>query len=139
MSVDHFWNEVTEHFQSALQKAETLGKKDLKALADIPEILSYLKGLDGEDMMLLIDHARKIKKRKNPIVKPINSDFYNKQIIDMLKKLDVCGLTYQGYGGKGKSYLLEGMLAEEIARVDVSTCTFFGAHGQLATGWSAFV
>jgi glutaryl-CoA dehydrogenase len=170
--MDHFWEEVTEHFQSALQKAESLGKKDLKALSDIPEILSYLKGLDGADMLLLIDHARKIQKRKNPIVKPIDSDFYHcrdmlneeekallskvqaglrleiapivdeawmkgefpKQIIDTLKKLDVCGLTYRGYGGKGKSYLLEGMLAEEIARVDVSTCTFFGAHGQLAMG-----
>jgi glutaryl-CoA dehydrogenase len=170
--MDHFWEEVTEHFQSALLKAESLGKKDLKALSDIPEILSYLKGLDGEDMLLLIDHAHKIKKRKNPIVKPIDSDFYNcrdmlneeekalltkvqaglrleiapivdeawmkgefpKQVIDTLKKLDVCGLTYRGYGGKGKSYLLEGMLAEEIARVDVSTCTFFGAHGQLAMG-----
>jgi glutaryl-CoA dehydrogenase len=170
--MDHLWNDITEHLHSALEKAEKLGKDDLHTLSKIPEILSYLKGLDGEDMMLLLDHARKIKKRKHPEYKPINSDFFNcrnmlnpeeqklltdvqaglrleiapivdeawmkgefpRQIIDTLKKLDVCGLTYQGYGGKGKSFLLEGMLAEEIARVDVSTCTFFGAHGQLAMG-----
>lgn len=170
--MEHIWNDLTEHLHSALEKAEDLGKKDIHKLSRIPEIISYLKDLDGDDMLLLLDHARKIKKRKNPVVKEINSDFYDcrallsqddqkllelvrqtlhdeiapivdehwmkgefpMHIIDTFKKLDICGLSYQGYGGKGKSFLLEGMLAEEIARVDVSTCTFFGAHGQLAMG-----
>ncbi|RYZ75667.1 MAG: acyl-CoA dehydrogenase, partial [Proteobacteria bacterium] len=141
-------------------------------IAALPEMLSYFKGLDSKDLLLLVDHARKIKKRNNPRVKPINGDFYDLrshlepeelailhkveeamvtdiqpivteywmkgefpfQIIDTFKKLDICGLSFKGYGGKGRSHLLEGMIGEAIARTDVSTCTFFGVHAQLAMG-----
>lgn len=170
--MENIWTEVADRFANAFDEIERQGKKDLKMISSLPEILSYFKGLNSQDLMMLVDHARKIQKRKNPKVKPIDGDFYNLrqqlppedlallervetvlkeeiqpivteywmkgefpfQIIETFKKLDICGLSFDGYGGKSRSNLLEGLIAEEIARVDVSTCTFFGVHSQLAMG-----
>lgn len=56
------------------------------------------------------------------------------EIIPMLAKLDICGLTYQGYGCAGRSSLMEGIVAMEIARIDASVATFFGVQSGLAMG-----
>jgi glutaryl-CoA dehydrogenase len=55
-------------------------------------------------------------------------------IIPKFAALDIAGLTFKGYGFPGRSCVLEGMIAEEIARVDVSTSTFFGVQSGLAMG-----
>src|SRR5207244_6724816 len=44
------------------------------------------------------------------------------------------GHLYQRYGWPGGGYLLDGMIAMELARVDPSISTFFGVHGSLAMG-----
>lgn len=72
-------------------------------------------------------------------VKPIVNNYWLKdefpfQIIPELAKLNICGLTYTGYGCPGKSSLLEGFLAMEMARVDCSVSTFFGVQSGLAMG-----
>jgi glutaryl-CoA dehydrogenase len=72
-------------------------------------------------------------------VKPIVNNYWLKdefpfQIIPELAKLNICGLTYQGYGCPGRSSLLEGFLAMEMARVDCSVSTFFGVQSGLAMG-----
>lgn len=56
------------------------------------------------------------------------------EIIPKLAQLDICGLTYEGYGCAGKSSLMEGIIAMEIARVDASVATFFGVQSGLAMG-----
>ncbi len=72
-------------------------------------------------------------------VKPIVNSYWLKdefphQIIPQLAKLNICGLTYEGYGCPGRSSLLEGFLAMEMARVDCSVSTFFGVQSGLAMG-----
>ena len=72
-------------------------------------------------------------------IKPIVNSFWLKdefphQIIPELAKLNICGLTYEGYGCPGKSSLLEGFVAMEMARVDCSISTFFGVQSGLAMG-----
>jgi glutaryl-CoA dehydrogenase len=72
-------------------------------------------------------------------IKPIVNSFWLKdefphQIIPELAKLNLCGLTYEGYGCPGKSSLLEGFVAMEMARVDCSISTFFGVQSGLAMG-----
>ena len=72
-------------------------------------------------------------------IKPIVNNYWLKdefpfQIIPQLAKLNICGLTYEGYGCPGKSSLLEGFLAMEMARVDCSVSTFFGVQSGLAMG-----
>ncbi len=56
------------------------------------------------------------------------------EIIPKLAALDICGLTYEGYGCAGRSSLMEGIIAMEIARVDASVATFFGVQSGLAMG-----
>jgi len=48
--------------------------------------------------------------------------------------LNICGLTYEGYGTPYETYVMEGIIAMELARVDVSISTFFGVHSGLAMG-----
>ena len=56
------------------------------------------------------------------------------QLIPGLAALGIAGLAYRGYGCPGKTTLLDGLLAMEIARVDSSIATFFGVHSGLAMG-----
>ena len=72
-------------------------------------------------------------------VKPIANDFWNRaefphEIIPKFAELNLAGIAYKGYGCPGQSFLLEGILAMELARVDVSISTFFGVHSGLAMG-----
>lgn len=71
-------------------------------------------------------------------VEPIANEYWLKgefpmELIEKIRNLRICGLTVdETYGGQGRSNLLEGLIAQEMSRVDVSTCTFFGVHNGLA-------
>lgn len=72
-------------------------------------------------------------------VKPIANKYWNKaefphHIIPKMAKLNVCGIAYEGYGCHNQSFLMEGVMAMELACVDVSISTFFGVHSGLAMG-----
>jgi glutaryl-CoA dehydrogenase len=72
-------------------------------------------------------------------IKPIVNNYWLKdefphQIVAQMARLNICGLTYEGYGCPGRSSLLEGFLAMEMARVDCSISTFFGVQSGLAMG-----
>ena len=56
------------------------------------------------------------------------------EIIPKVAALNICGATYTGYGCPGLSYMMEGILAMELARVDTSISTFFGVQSGLAMG-----
>lgn len=72
-------------------------------------------------------------------VKPIADEYWMKaefphHLIPKVGALGLGGLTYKGYGLKGKSNVLEGILAMEMARIDTSFSTFFGVQSGLAMG-----
>lgn len=72
-------------------------------------------------------------------VRPIANEYWLRdefpfQLIPKLATLNIAGLTYKGYGCPNHSFMLEGFLAMEMARVDVSVSTFFGVHSGLAMG-----
>ncbi|MGZ3663191.1 MAG: acyl-CoA dehydrogenase family protein [Ktedonobacterales bacterium] len=56
------------------------------------------------------------------------------ELIPKIAALEVAGIAYTGYGCAGKSTVLDGLLAVEMARVDPSMATFFGVHSGLAMG-----
>ena len=56
------------------------------------------------------------------------------ELIPKIAELNICGLTYKGNGCAGKSNLMEGILAMELARIDTSISTFFGVQSGLAMG-----
>jgi glutaryl-CoA dehydrogenase len=87
------------------------------------------------DEIQILANVREFMKRE---VEPIATEYWMKgdfpfQIIEGLRKLNICGITLdQKYGGQQRSLLLEGMIGEEIARTDVSVCTFYGVQAGLA-------
>ena len=56
------------------------------------------------------------------------------ELIPKFKELDICGVTYEGYGCPGMPFLMEGVIAMEMARIDASIATFFGVQSGLAMG-----
>ncbi|CAL1518399.1 acyl-CoA dehydrogenase family protein [Chitinophaga sp. MM2321] len=72
-------------------------------------------------------------------IKPIVNEYWLKaefpfEIIPKFAELNICGVTYDGYGCPNRSYLMEGIIAMEMARVDASVATFFGVQSGLAMG-----
>lgn len=93
------------------------------------------KSLSPEDRDIQLQ-VREFMERE---IKPIANDYWNRaefpfEIIPKMAELKIAGLTYEGYGCPGKSALLEGFIAMEMARIDTSTSTFFGVQSGLAMG-----
>lgn len=169
--MENIWDSISAKFKDAVESAEKKRKSDFFKIGSLPHVLSFIRDMSPEDILLLLDQARKIKKRKNPKHPPINADFYDVksilkpdeqlildnvrdfmtkevapiateywmngefpfQILEGLKKLNICGMTLdKSVGGQNRTSLLEGMIGAEMARVDVSVCTFFGVHSGLA-------
>jgi glutaryl-CoA dehydrogenase len=91
--------------------------------------------LDDEDRRLL--HA--VRDFGDKEVTPIINDYWTRaafpfELIPKLRELAIAGLPYAGYGCPGKSFLLDGMVAMELATADPSIATFNGVHGGLAMG-----
>ncbi len=91
--------------------------------------------LSEEDRALQMRVRAFMEKEIAPIVNNYwLHDEFPFEIIPKLAELNICGLTYEGYGCAGKSSLMEGIIAMEIARVDASVATFFGVQSGLAMG-----
>ena len=122
---------------------------------DLQKLMKYMDGgskehvfpeVDGDfydlkDLLTPEEREIQLKVRDfmNTAIRPIVNSYWLRdefpfEIIPEMAKLDVCGLTYRGYGCAGRSSLLEGFLAMEMARVDTSVSTFFGVQSGLAMG-----
>jgi glutaryl-CoA dehydrogenase len=93
------------------------------------------EALKDEDRALQLKVRAFLEKEVKPIVNQywLKAEFPH-QLIPRIAELNICGLTYKGYGCPGRSNLMEGMLAMEMARVDTSMSTFFGVQSGLAMG-----
>jgi glutaryl-CoA dehydrogenase len=91
--------------------------------------------LSEEDQDLLFRVRAFMEDEVAPIINQywIREEFPH-QIIPGLAALNIAGLAYHGYACPGKSTLLDGMMAREMARVDSSIATFMGVHSGLAMG-----
>ncbi|WP_231465010.1 acyl-CoA dehydrogenase family protein [Pedobacter sp. Leaf132] len=135
------------------QMVETISSLDDKQIAGMMKMMGgsgkkkELPPIDG-DFYQLGDETLKEEDRELQLkvraflekeVKPIVNHYWNRaefpfEIIPKLAELNICGLTYKGYGCPGKSNLMEGILAMEMARIDTSISTFFGVQSGLAMG-----
>lgn len=131
---------------------ERVGKMDDKQLGQLMKMLNAngqhkeLPPIDGDFYDLSHTLTReereiqlKVRQFMEHEVHPIVNEYWLRaefpfELIHKMAELDICGLTYKGYGCAGKSHVLEGILMMELARVDVSISTFFGAHMGLAMG-----
>ncbi|MBO9151262.1 acyl-CoA dehydrogenase family protein [Chitinophaga sp. GCM10012297] len=91
--------------------------------------------LSEEDRAVQLKVREFMEKEIKPLVNNywLHDDFPH-EIIPKFAELNLCGVTYKGYGCPGKSFLMEGIIAMEMARIDSSIATFFGVQSGLAMG-----
>jgi glutaryl-CoA dehydrogenase len=91
--------------------------------------------LDQEDRALLHRVRGFMEKQVQPIINRYwTRAKFPHELLPGLRELGVAGLPYSGYGCPGRSPLVDGMVAMELARTDPSIATFNGVHGGLAMG-----
>src|SRR5881398_2229791 len=61
-------------------------------------------------------------------------DAFPFELLPAFKELNIGGIGMKGYGCRGGSALLFGLVAMEMSRFDSSIATFFGVHNGLAMG-----
>src|SRR5919109_2891370 len=93
------------------------------------------QSLDDDGRQLL----RRVREFMEKSVQPVINHYWTREefphdLLPDFRQLGVAGQLYQGYGCPGGGFLLDGMIAMELARVDPSISTFFGVHGGLAMG-----
>jgi len=132
---------------------KTVGKMDERQLQGLMKMLSAgahphkeLPAIEGDFYHLshlLTDSQRELQMKVRAFmeseIKPIVNRYWLKgefphEIIPRLAALNICGVTYKGYGCPNLPFLMEGILAMEMARVDASIATFFGVQSGLAMG-----
>ena len=135
-----------------LQVIKNLNSMDDQQLAGLMKVLnakpknSELLEIDGDfydvshtltpeqrELQLKVRHFMETE------IKPIVNEYWLKdefpfQIIPKFRELNICGVTYDGYGCPNLPFLMEGVLAMEMARIDSSIATFFGVQSGLSMG-----
>jgi len=106
-------------------------------LMDSPgsDFLGFELLLDDDDRELL----ERVRKHMAATVEPVINDHWTRatfphELLPGFAELGIAGLQYSGPGCPGRSNLIDGMVAMEVARTDPSIATFFGVHGGLAMG-----
>jgi glutaryl-CoA dehydrogenase len=102
---------------------------------DTSDFYSYEHLLTDEERHLL--HA--VRKFMATDVAPVLLEHWSRatfpfEIVPGMRELGLAGLPYHGHGCGARRYLLDGMIAMELARTDCSVATFNGVHGGLAMG-----
>ncbi len=135
---------------AAMESFSKLDEKQLKGLMkmldggrgkqkELPEIngdfYELSQRLSDEDRALQL-RVREFMERE---IKPLVNHYWLRdefpfEIIPRFAEMNLCGVTYEGYGCPNKSFLMEGIIAMEMARVDASIATFFGVQSGLAMG-----
>ena len=85
------------------------------------------------------DKLRRVRRFMVERIRPAINDYWIREefphnLIPEMAELDIAGNPYEGFGCPGESWLFEGFLTQELARVDCSIATFFGVHSGLAMG-----
>jgi glutaryl-CoA dehydrogenase len=144
-------NELSKKVDLA-EVMKNVGKLDDKQLSGLMKMLGgnhpkkELPPIDGD--FYNISHTLNPEERALQLkvrafmedeVKPIVNDFWLRgefphHLIPKVAELDICGIAYEGYSNPVRSYLMEGVLAMEMARVDASFATFFGVQSGLVMG-----
>ena len=91
--------------------------------------------LDPDELAVVKQVRAFMETKVAPIItKYWNDDAFPFELLPAFKELNIGGLAMQGYGCRGGSALLFGLVAMEMSRVDSSIATFYGVHNGLAMG-----
>jgi alkylation response protein AidB-like acyl-CoA dehydrogenase len=91
--------------------------------------------LPAEEIATLKQVRESMQRKVAPVInKYWSEDSFPFELLPALKDLNVMGAGLEGYGCRGGSALLFGLIAMEMARFDASIATFVGVHSGLAMG-----
>src|SRR4051812_43129003 len=76
---------------------------------------------------------KRVREFTEAVVTPIIEEYWARdefpfEIVPNMAEVGIGGVGYEGYGAAGGSWLLNGFVAMELARVDSSVATFWGVH-----------
>src|ERR1700692_1627469 len=110
-------------------------KKPAPLPAPNSDFYQLLKTLPPEELAVLKQVRTFMETKIAPIItKYWVEDAFPFEILPALKELNIGGVGMQGYGCRGGSTQLFGLIGMEMARFDSSIATFFGVHDGLAMG-----
>jgi len=98
-----------------------------------PDFYELVETLPAEELAVIKQVRTFMETNVTPIItKYWVGDSFPFELLPLLKELGIGGVGLNGYGCRGGSPLLAGLVAMEMARFDVSVATFFGVHCGLA-------
>src|SRR5258705_1109156 len=119
----------------ATEQAKPIGKPDYTPPPIDGDFYRIASVLNDKERSLL----QRVRGFTEGVVAPIIEDYWGRDefpfaIIPKMAEIGIGGIGYQGYGAAGGSWLLNGFVAMELARVDASVATFWGVHTGLSAG-----
>src|SRR5258707_7714984 len=112
-------------------------KKDVRRTKPLPapnsDFYELAETLPAEELAVVKQVRAFMEAKVDPIItKYWVEDSFPFELLPAIKELGIGGVGLKGYGCRGGSSLLAGLVAMEMARVDASIATFFGVHSGLA-------
>jgi len=119
----------------ANQQAKSIGKADFAPPPIEGDFYRIAAVVNDSERTLL----KRVREFTEGVVAPVIEDYWSRdafpfEIIPKMAEVGIGGVGYQGYGAAGGSWLLNGLVAMELARVDASVATFWGVHTGLSAG-----
>src|SRR3954463_3740748 len=99
------------------------------------DFYGLVETLPAEELAVVKQVRAYMETKVQPIInKYWAEDAFPFELLPSFKELNIGGLGMEGYGCRGGSQLLVGLVAMEMSRTDSSIATFFGVHSGLAMG-----
>ena len=118
---------------ATMPKPITMPKPQKPLPAPNSDFFELVEVLPAEELAVVKQVRTFMETKVAPIItKYWIEDSFPFELLPALKELNLGGVGLQGYGCRGGSGLLAGLVAMEMARVDTSIATFFGVHCGLA-------
>jgi alkylation response protein AidB-like acyl-CoA dehydrogenase len=118
---------------ATMPKPITMPKPQKPLPAPNSDFFELVETLPAEELAVVKQVRTFMETKVAPIItKYWIEDSFPFELLPALKELNLGGVGLQGYGCRGGSGLLAGLVAMEMARVDTSMATFLGVHSGLA-------
>ena len=116
-----------------------IASKEIKQPKPLPapnsDFYELAETLPAEELAVVNQVRAFMETKVAPIItKYWVEDAFPFELLPAVKELNIGGLGMKGYGCRGGSALLFGLVMMEMARFDPSFATFFGVHDGLAMG-----
>jgi len=120
-------------------KEDTTAKKEVKKPKPLPapnsDFYQLAETLPAEELAVVKQIRAFMETKVAPIItKYWVEDQFPFELLPAFKELNIGGVGMKGYGCRGGSALLFGLIAMEMSKYDASIATFFGVHNGLAMG-----